>query len=76
MLTIKDLSSSKELDRDALTHVRGGSNFAYQGGQVVGVGGGFSFASPVNVTKADTINQIDNDTVLNVLSPLAFGVAL
>jgi hypothetical protein len=71
MLTIKDLSSSKELDRDALSQVRGGSNHAHQGGQVVGVGGGFSFASPVVVTKADTITQNDNDTLLNVLSPLA-----
>ena len=61
MLTIKDLSSSKELDRDALNHVRGGSNYAYQGDQIV----------PVIVTKADTITQNDNDTLLNVLSPLA-----
>jgi hypothetical protein len=71
MLTIKDLSSSKELDRDALNHVRGGSNFAYQGDQVVGVGGDVSFGSPVNVIKADVINQNDNDVLLNVLSPYA-----
>jgi len=75
MLTIKDLSSSKELDRDALSHVRGGSNFAYQGDQVVGVGGGFSFASPVIVTKADTITQVENDTLLNVLSPSALALS-
>jgi hypothetical protein len=75
MLTIKDLSSSKELDRDALTHVRGGSNFAAQGGQAVAVGGGFSFANPVNVIKADVITQNDNDVLLNVLSPLGLNSA-
>ena len=76
MLTIKDLSSSKELDRDALNHVRGGSNYAYQGDQIVGAGAGFSFASPVIVTKADTITQIDTDTLLNVLSPGALNLSV
>lgn len=65
MLTIKDLSASKELDNKALTEVRGGSNFGFIGPQVVAQGGG----GPKIAVKADTLTQIDSDLYLNVLSP-------
>ncbi|MGB5602481.1 MAG: hypothetical protein WBO16_10680 [Gammaproteobacteria bacterium] len=69
MLTLKDLSADKELDRKAMTEVLGGSNFAYIGGQYVGDGDGVSIGGPNTVIKADAIVQNDNDLSLNVLSP-------
>jgi hypothetical protein len=53
-MMIKDLEMSKDLDRDALSTVRGG-NSIQQGGlyaPVANVGGGFSFASPTTVVSA------------------------
>ncbi|MEA3278738.1 MAG: hypothetical protein U9Q81_26250 [Pseudomonadota bacterium] len=54
-MMIKDLEMSKDLDRDALTAVRGGGNSIQQGGvyaPVANVGGGFSFASPTTIVSA------------------------
>jgi len=54
-MMIKDLEMSKDLDRDALTAVRGGRNSIEQGGvyaPVANVGGGFSFASPTTIVSA------------------------
>jgi hypothetical protein len=77
MLTIKDLSVSKELDNTAMTEVRGGSNFGYVGGQFVAQGaGGVAIGSPNIAVKADTLTQVDDDLLLNVLSPFANNVAL
>lgn len=76
MLTIKDLSASTELDRKALTEMRGGSNFAIIGGQHVHDGDGISIGSPSAVIKADAIVQGDQDVLLNVLSPLSSNWAL
>jgi len=53
-MMIKDLEMSKDLDRDALTAVRGG-NSIQQGGveaPVANIGGGFSFASPTTIVSA------------------------
>ena len=53
-MMIKDLEMSKDLDRDALTAVRGG-NSIQQGGvyaPVANASGGFSFASPTTLVSA------------------------
>jgi predicted alpha-1,6-mannanase (GH76 family) len=54
-MMIKDLEMSKDLDRDALSAVRGGHNSIQQGGveaPVANIGGGFSFASPTTIISA------------------------
>ena len=54
-MMIKDLEMSKDLDRDALSAVRGGSNSIKQYGieaPVANAGGGFSFASPTTIVSA------------------------
>ena len=79
MLTIKDLSTSKELDREALTEVRGGSIFN-QTGQLAsstGVGGlvGISEVSQFqSVYNNDSDFDFSEDYSFNIASP--FGVAL
>ena len=53
-MMIKDLEMSKDLDRDALSAVRGG-NTIQQGGinaPVANAAGGFSFASPTTIVSA------------------------
>ena len=76
MLTLKDLSADKALDRKAMTEVQGGSNFSYIGGQAVVDGGGIDIGSPSTIIKADSNVQYDNDLGLNVLSPFGYNVAL
>ena len=54
-MMIKDLEMSKDLDRDALSAVRGGRNSIEQGGvyaPVANAAGGFSFASPTTIVSA------------------------
>jgi hypothetical protein len=54
-MMIKDLEMSKDLDRDALSAVRGGRNSIEQGGvyaPVANVDSGFSFASPTTIVSA------------------------
>jgi hypothetical protein len=58
-LTIKDLEMSKELNREDLAAVRGGSNFGYQGGQVVAGGSLLSLGSPVTAVNAPSMTQTD-----------------
>ena len=53
-MMIKDLEMSKEMDRDALSAVRGG-NTIQQGGiyaPVANASGGFSFGSPTTIVSA------------------------
>ena len=53
-MMIKDLEMSKDLDRDALSAVRGGNSIE-QGGvyaPVANASGGFSFASPTTLVSA------------------------
>jgi hypothetical protein len=53
-MMIKDLEISKDLDRDALSAVRGGNSIE-QGGiyaPVANAGGGFSFGSPTTIVSA------------------------
>ena len=53
-MMIKDLEISKDLDRDALSAVRGG-NSIQQGGihaPVANASAGFSFASPTTIVSA------------------------
>ena len=67
-MMIKDLEVSKELAREELSAVRGGSNFGYVGGQIANqtvTGGGLfspttAVSAPVN---APSLTQIDNDPV-------------
>jgi hypothetical protein len=58
-MMIKDLEISKELTRDDLSAVRGGSNFGYQGGQSVAGGSLLSIGSPVTAVNAPSMTQID-----------------
>ena len=80
-LMIKDLEISKELTRDDLSAVRGGSNFGFQGGQTVSGGSLISIGSPVVAVNAPSMIQNDNDTYLttkvnvaNVLQSAFTGV--
>jgi hypothetical protein len=53
-MMIKDLEMSKDMDRDALSAVRGG-NSIQQGGiyaPVANAAGGFSFGSPTTIVSA------------------------
>ena len=77
-MMIKDLEMSKDLDRDALSAVRGGGNSISQGGvyaPVANVGGGFSFASPTTIVSvpvnAPTAVLNDNDLDLNIATKTA-----
>ena len=71
-MMIKDLEMNKELDREALSTVRGGSNYAHQGGQYAPqtIAGGTSFFSPVTAVNAPVNSPIavqnDNDTYLDL----------
>ena len=76
-MMIKDLEISKELDRDALSAVRGG-NSIHQGGVVAPVanaGGGFRFASPTTLVSvpvsAPTAVLNDNDLHLSLDNDVA-----
>jgi len=71
-MMIKDLEMSKDLDRDALSAVRGGNSIE-QGGvyaPVANIGGGFNFASPTTVVSAPvntpTAYLSDNDLRLKI----------
>ena len=77
-MMIKDLEMSKDLDRDALSAVRGGSNSIKQGGvdaPVANIGGGFSFASPTTIVSAPvnapTAVLNDNDLKLKLANNTA-----
>ena len=76
-MMIKDLEMSKEMDRDALSAVRGG-NTIQQGGvyaPVTNAGGGFSFASPTTIVSAPvnapTAVLNDNDLDLDIATKTA-----
>jgi hypothetical protein len=65
-MMIKDLDNSKELAREDLSTVRGGSNFGTVGGQIANqqvLGGGlFSPTTAVNApVNAPVLVQNDND---------------
>ena len=74
-LVITDLKPSEELDHEAMALIRGGSNTGIIGGQEVADTGVLSMFSPTIVVKADTLLQLDTDTLLNVLSPIASNMA-
>jgi len=72
-MMIKDLEMSKELDRDALSAVRGGGNSIKQGGvyaPVANINDGFSFGSPTTIVSAPvsapTALLNDNDLILDI----------
>jgi len=76
-MMIKDLEMSKDLDRDALTAVRGGNSISQDGlyAPVANIGGGFSFASPTTIVSvpvnAPTAVLNDNDLYLDISSKTA-----
>ena len=74
-LMINDLELSKELTREDLCAVRGGSNFGYQGGQTVGSASLLSFGSPVTAVNAPSMNQFDYHPVTRTDLNLATVVA-
>ena len=72
-MMIKDLEMSKDLDRDALSAVRGGRNSIEQGGvyaPVANASGGFSFGSPTTIVSAPVNAPVavlsDNDLNLKL----------
>ena len=70
-MMIKDLEMSKDLDRDALTAVRGGRNSIEQGGvyaPLANAGGGFSFGSPTTIvsTPVNAPSAVLNDNDLHL----------
>ena len=76
-MMIKDLEISKDLDRDALSAVRGG-NSIQQGGihaPVANASAGFSFASPTTIVSAPvnapTAVLNDNDLHLKLKNDFA-----
>ena len=80
MLTLKDLSANKELDRKALTEIRGGSvyNTAVQGASSTGVGGlvGISEVSQCQfITNLDNDFSYSEDYAFNIASPAGFAWA-
>ena len=81
MLTLKDLSASKELDRKALIEVRGGSiyNTTVQGASSVGSGGlvGISDVDQYQfVSNFDSDYSHSQDYAFNIASPGGVAWAL
>ena len=81
MLTLKDLSADKALDRKALTEIRGGTvfNTVYQGTASSGVGGlvGISDVDQhAYNTNFDSYSYSSLSNALNVLSPGGFAFAV
>ena len=80
MLTLKDLSADKELDRKALNEVRGGSaNTVTNLAEVHSVGtGGFVGNSQVTVNQFGFISDNDlnwsEEYGINIGSPAAFAL--
>jgi hypothetical protein len=80
MLTLKDLSASKELDRKALTEVRGGSvyNTSVQTASSSAAGG---LVGVSDVKQGQFVFNSDNDVYLsedyafNIGSPFGFAIA-
>jgi len=80
MLNIENLSASKELDRKALSDVRGGSvyNYSGQGAASSGVGGLVGISE---VSQGQFVYNSDNDLslsegyALNIASPGAWAWA-
>ncbi|MGB5300051.1 MAG: hypothetical protein WBN48_15110, partial [Thiogranum sp.] len=84
-MMIKDLEMSKDLDRDALSAVRGGSNSIHQGGVYAPVAiasAGLSFGSPTTIVSAPVnaptalLNDNDLNLTLNNNVASVFGSAL
>ena len=80
MLTLKDLSASKELDRKALAEVRGGSiyNTTVQGASSTGAGGlvGISDVDQYQlVSNYDSDYHHSEDYAFNIASPFGFAWA-
>ena len=80
MLTLNDLSVSKELDREALAEVRGGSiyNTTLQSAVSVGSGGlvGISDVDQFqSVVNNDSDFHLSEDYAFNIASPYGFAWA-
>jgi len=80
MLTLKDLSASKEMDRNALTEVRGGSiyNNTAQVATSTGAGGlvGISDVDQLqSVVNSDSDFRLSEDYAFNIASPFGFAWA-
>ena len=76
-LKVTDLEYHAELDREAMTAVRGGLNAGMLGGQSAGqtIGGGFGFFSPVTAVNVP-VNvpvaiQVDTDSILGIDAGIA-----
>ena len=64
MLKIESLAVSKELDREEMGAIVGGSSIFPNNGVNANVNGGFSFASPQ--TNVAPVTQVDASTHTNV----------
>ena len=73
-LLIGDLSRAHELSRKEMASVSGGSLFSNMGVNDIGMGSGFSFASPniitAPVTQVDASTHLDLTSVTNSVSNL------
>jgi len=69
-MMIKDLEMSKDLDRDALSTVRGGNTIQQDGvyAPVANASGGFSFGSPTTIVSApvNASSAVLNDNDLDL----------
>ena len=81
MLTLKDLSADKALDRKALTEIRGGTIFNTVGQSAVstGVGGLVGISDVDQITSNANFDSYYSSSIsnaLNVLSPAGFAFAV
>ena len=77
-LKINDLSVTKELDRDELAAVRGGSTFSNSGGNLAAALGGYGIGGAATSVVVAPVTQVDasqdiNTTVQTVNANSLFG---
>ncbi|WP_114968362.1 hypothetical protein [Rhodoferax ferrireducens] len=72
-LIIQDLSTRKELDRAAMSSVRGGNAIALVGGNSANVAGGGIFSPTTVVQVGPTVTNVDASSHLKLDLPTAFN---
>jgi hypothetical protein len=72
-LMIQDLSAHKELDRAAMSSVRGGNAFAAVGGNSANGWGGGIFSPTTVVQVGPTVTNVDASSHLKLDLPTAYN---